>query len=258
MPLRAEFPDEGELVVATVTQIRDFGAFVTLDEYANREAFIHLSEVATGWVKYIRDHIRERQKIVARVLHIDSAKGQVDLSLKRINEHQRREKIEQWKNEQRAQRLLGAVAKLLKLEVEGTYGLFAERLVEDHGSLFRAFEAASAEPTKFQSTYGKAPWVTAFLRTAEENLTPPRVTVSGTLEISSTDPKGVDEVRAALEAAEQTDPADVTVQYVGAPRYRVVVTGAQYKQAEEVLKRATESALARIQKTGGRGTFARA
>ena len=59
MPLRPEFPEEGELVVGTVTSIRNFGAFVTLDEYAKREAFIHLSEVATGWVKYIRDHIRE-------------------------------------------------------------------------------------------------------------------------------------------------------------------------------------------------------
>ena len=71
MPLRAEFPEEGELVVGTVTSIRNFGAFVTLDEYNNREAFIHLSEVATGWVKYIRDHIREGQKIVARVLRVD-------------------------------------------------------------------------------------------------------------------------------------------------------------------------------------------
>ncbi len=92
MPLRAEYPEEGDLVVGTVTSIRNFGAFVTLDEYASREAFIHLSEVATGWVKYIRDHIREGQKIVARVLRVDPAKSQIDLSLKRINDHQRREK----------------------------------------------------------------------------------------------------------------------------------------------------------------------
>ncbi len=258
MPLRGEFPEEGELVVATVTQIRDFGAFVTLDEYANREAFIHLSEVATGWVKYIRDHIRERQKIVGRVLHIDSAKGQVDLSLKRINEHQRREKIQSWKNEQRAQRLLAIVAKSLKLEVEGTYGAFAEKLVEEQGSLFHAFEVASADPKKFAAQYGKAGWVSAFLRVAEENLTPPKVTISGTLEISSTSPNGVQDVRTALKAAEEADPESVTVQYVGAPRYRVQVTGIQYKQVEEILKKATEAALAKIAKSGGQGSFARA
>jgi translation initiation factor 2 subunit 1 len=258
LPLRGDFPEEGELVVATVTQIRDFGAFVTLDEYANREAFIHLSEVATGWVKYIRDHIRERQKIVGRVLHIDTTKGQVDLSLKRINEHQRREKIQSWKNEQRAQRLLAIVAKALKTEVEGTYASFAEKLVEDHGSLFHAFEVASAEPKKFAAQYGKASWVSVFVKIAGENLTPPQVTIRGTLEISSPAPEGVDDVRIALRAAEEVDPESVTVQYVGAPRYRVQVTGTQYKQVEEVLKKATEAALTKISKVGGHGSFARA
>jgi len=125
VPLRPEFPEEGEFVVGTVTSIRNFGAFVTLDEYANREAFIHLSEVATGWVKYIRDHIREGQKIVARVLRLDPAKAQIDLSLKRINDHQRREKIQSWKNEQKAVRLLNLVAQALKVEPEATHAEFA-------------------------------------------------------------------------------------------------------------------------------------
>jgi translation initiation factor 2 subunit 1 len=258
VPIRGDFPEEGELVVATVTQIRDFGAFTTLDEYNNREAFIHLSEVATGWVKYIRDHIRERQKIVGRVLHVDTAKGQIDLSLKRINEHQRREKIQSWKNEQRAQRLLAIVAKALKLEVEATYAAFADKLVEELGSLYHAFEAASAEPKKFSEQFGKAAWVSAVMKVAQENLTPPRVTISGTLEVSSSAPEGVLDVRTALRAAEEVDPESVTVQYVGAPRYRVQVTGTQYKQVEEVLKRATEATLAKIAKAGGHGSFVRA
>ena len=258
MPLRAEYPDEGDLVVATVTSIRNFGAFVTLDEYASREAFIHLSEVATGWVKYIRDHIREGQKIVARVLRVDPAKSQIDLSLKRINDHQRRERIQSWKNEQRAMRLLALVAQQLKVEPEQTHALFAETLVERYGSLFQAFEAAIADPKKFQKDGGKAPWVAAVLKVARENLVPPHVAISGTLEVTDAGPNGLEAVRAALLEAEKVDPESVSVQYVGAPRYRVVVSGTQYKHAEEILRRATEAALARIKETGGQGTFARA
>jgi translation initiation factor 2 subunit 1 len=258
MPLRAEYPDEGDLVVGTVTSIRNFGAFVTLDEYANREAFIHLSEVATGWVKYIRDHIREGQKIVARVLRVDPAKSQIDLSLKRINDHQRREKIQSWKNEQRAMRLLALVAQGLKVEVETTHDTFAESLVEKYGSLFGAFEAASADSKKFQKELGKAAWVGAFLKVAQENLAPPHVGITGTLEISDSSPTGLDHVRTALAAAEAVDPESVVVQYVGAPRYRVTVAGTQYKQVEELLKRATEAALAKIKEAGGQGTFIRA
>ncbi|HZY92678.1 MAG TPA: translation initiation factor IF-2 subunit alpha [Thermoplasmata archaeon] len=258
MPLRGELPEEGELVVGTVTSIRNFGAFVTLDEYANKEAFIHLSEVATGWVKYIRDHIREGQKIVARVLRVDPAKGQVDLSLKRINDHQRREKIQSWKNEQRALRLLGLVAQQLKSTVEAAEELFADALVEKNGSLFAAFEAASADAKKFQKEHGRAAWVGAFVKIAQENLVPPHVTIHGTLEISDPAPDGLEHVQRALAAAEAVDPESITVQYVGAPRYRVVVSGTQYKHAEELLKHATEAALAAIKQAGGQGNFVRA
>jgi translation initiation factor 2 subunit 1 len=258
MPLRAEFPEEGELVIGTVTSIRNFGAFVTLDEFNKREAFIHLSEVATGWVKYIRDHIREGQKIVARVLRVDPAKSQIDLSLKRINDHQRREKVQAWKNEQRAMRLVEVVAQSLKVTGDQAVELFGPILIERYGSLFQAFEVASADPKRFQKENEKAPWVTAFLKVARESIVPPQVTILGTLEISDPSADGVDHVRDALLAAEKVDPESVEVQYVGAPRYRVRVQASQYKQAEETLKRATEAALKSIKSAGGEGTFTRA
>jgi len=257
MPLRPEFPEEGELVVGTVTSIRNFGAFVTLDEYGKREAFIHLSEVATGWVKYIRDHIREGQKIVARVLRVDPAKSQIDLSLKRINDHQRREKVQAWKNEQRALRLAAQVATALDKPTDDAVAVFGPTLVERYGSLFGAFEVASADPKRFQKENEKSAWVTAFLKVARENIVPPRVTVLGTLEIKDLQPDGVDHVKAALVAAEKVDPQSVEVQYVGAPRYRLRVQAGQYKQAEETLKKATEAALRVIKAAGGDGSFLR-
>jgi len=258
MPLRSEYPEEGELVIATVTSIRNFGAFVTLDEYGKREAFIHLSEVAAGWVKYIRDHIREGQKIVARVLRVDPSKNQIDLSLKRINDHQRREKVQAWKNEQRAMRLVEQVAVALEKKGDETLDLIGPPLVERYGSLFSAFEIASADAKRFQKENDKSPWAASFLKVARENIVPPHVTILGTLEVSDRAPDGVDHVRRALAAAEQVDPAAVEVQYVGAPRYRIRVQASQYKQAEETLKRATEAALKSIKSVGGEGSFARA
>jgi translation initiation factor 2 subunit 1 len=258
MPLRAELPEEGELVIGTVTSIRNFGAFVKLDEYSGREAFIHLSEVAAGWVKYIRDHIREGQKIVARVLRVDPAKNQIDLSLKRINDHQRREKVQGWKNEQRALRLVEQVATALGKDGAATADLVGPPLIERYGSLFAAFEVASADPKRFQKENEKVPWAAAFLKVARDNILPPQVTILGTLEISDRAPDGVDHVRSALAAAEAVDKEAVEVQYVGAPRYRIRVLAPQYKQAEETLKRATEAALKTIRAAGGEGSFARA
>ena len=62
-----DYPEEGDLVVCSVRLVKNFGAFVTLDEYGDKEGFIHIAEVTTGWVKYIRDYVREGQKIVCKV-----------------------------------------------------------------------------------------------------------------------------------------------------------------------------------------------
>src|SRR5919108_4900543 len=100
-----EYPDEGELVVGTVRLVENFGAFVKLEEYPTKEGFLHIAEVSTGWVKRIRDHVREQARVVCKVLHVDPARGHVDLSLKKVNEHQKREKIQDWKNEQKSDKL---------------------------------------------------------------------------------------------------------------------------------------------------------
>ena len=46
-----DWPQTGELVVCTVRDVKDFAAFVALDEYPGREGLIPISEIATGWIK---------------------------------------------------------------------------------------------------------------------------------------------------------------------------------------------------------------
>src|SRR5690606_38918467 len=105
-----EWPESGELVVCTVKDVKDFAAFVNLDEYPGRVGLIPVPEVAAGWIKYIRDHIREGQKVVCKVLHVETQRGHIDLSLKDVNEHQHREKIREWKNESKARKWIGFAA----------------------------------------------------------------------------------------------------------------------------------------------------
>ena len=116
--MRKEWPDEGDLVVGTVHKVLGYGAFASLEEYEGKEAFIHISEVSAGWVKNIRDYVRENQKIVARVLRVNPKKGHVDVSLKRIREDQRTRKIQQWKIEQKAEKLLEITAKTIGKDLD--------------------------------------------------------------------------------------------------------------------------------------------
>ena len=47
-------------------------------------------------------------------MSIDRSKGHVDLSLKRVNDHQKRDKIKEWKNGQKADRLFKMLARKIE------------------------------------------------------------------------------------------------------------------------------------------------
>ncbi len=252
-----EYPDEGELVVCTVRDVKSFGAFVTLDEFTNKEGFIHVAEVTTGWVKYIRDYVREGQKIVCKVLRVDASRGHVDLSLKQVNEHQRRETIESWKNEQRAEKLFEIVCTKYGKEVDACYAEFGRQIIEKFGSMYGAFEecAINADALKNEGFSGK--WIPIFTQTATDNIIPPLVTVNGFLELTCPTGRGALEIKEALLKAEQASQAKVNIQYVGAPKYRVTVTALDYKLAEEEMRRSAEKAIEHIKSHGGEGKFIR-
>ena len=251
------YPDEGELVVCTVKDVKGFGAFVTLSEYQNREGFVHVAEVATGWVKYIRDHIREGQKIVCKVLRVDPVKEHIDLSLKQVNEHARKEKIQEWKNEQRAEKLFEIVAQNLHRPVQECFDEYGKALVEKYGMMYTAFEECVVDQKTLERDGFKGPWVKAFVAVAQENIIPPRVAIHGYLELTCNGRDGVRKIKKALLEAEGTGKGNINIQYLGAPRYRIYVSALDYKAAEDDLEAAVNSALKAIKSSGGKGDFVR-
>jgi translation initiation factor 2 subunit 1 len=248
-----DWPDEGELVVCTVKQVRDFVAFVSLDEYAGREGLIPISEIATGWIKYIRDHIREGQKVVCKVLHVDTSRGHIDLSLKDVNEHQRREKIREWKNESKAKKWAGFAAEASGEKPE----TLEAALNKQFGDLYTAFEEMAVHGKDVTGKLGLPGKATdALLTIASENVKLPRVTVTGNLVLTTDKPDGVNIIRRALRSAEpKISDVDIELLYVGAPTYRIKVTAPDYKKAEKAIEKAAGAAIGVIQRAGGEGKF---
>ena len=65
-----DWPEEGELLVCTVKNVRENGAYLNLDSYEGKEGFVFIGEVSAGWVKNIRSHVREGQRVVAKVIEV--------------------------------------------------------------------------------------------------------------------------------------------------------------------------------------------
>ncbi|MGZ7159045.1 MAG: translation initiation factor IF-2 subunit alpha [Methanobacterium sp.] len=253
--MKKEWPDEGDLIVGTVHKVLGYGAFASLEEYEGKEAFIHISEVSSGWVKNIRDFVRENQKIVARVLRVNPKKGHVDVSMKRIREDQRTRKIQQWKIEQKAEKLLEIAAKTIEKDLDTAYEEIGYKIINEFGDLYEAFETAAEEGETALTSRGiDGEWAKTITEVAKKNISPPEVHISGYINLHSYAPNGVEVIREALGTVESDE---IAVQCVGAPRYRLIVTSSDYLTAENLLKEASQKCIDTVLKDGGEGEFQR-
>lgn len=250
-----QWPDEGELIVGTVHKVLNYGAFANLEEYQGKEAFIHISEVSSGWVKNIRDYVRENQKIVARVLRVNPKKGHVDVSMKRIREDQRTKKIQSWKIEQKAEKFLELAAKSMDKNLDMAYDEVGYLMIDRFGDIYGAFESSAEEGESVLINEGVSEeWAQAITKIAKKNITPPEVQITGYVDIKSYAPDGVEIIKKALETAEEDN---IVIQCVGAPRYRLIVKSTDYIQAEKDLKEAAEKCIEVVEASEGEGTFYR-
>src|SRR3990172_126972 len=100
---REGWPEEGEIVICTVTRILPNSVFANIDEY-RRSGMIHISEVAPGRIRNIRDYVSEGRVVVCQILQVNREKGHIDLSLRRVSEIAKRKKLEEVKLEQKAEK----------------------------------------------------------------------------------------------------------------------------------------------------------
>lgn len=70
----------GAILEGKVTGITKFGAFVDLGD--GKTGMVHISEVASTYVKEIRDHIQEGQEVKVKVLTV-AEDGKISLSIKK-------------------------------------------------------------------------------------------------------------------------------------------------------------------------------
>jgi len=254
------WPEPGELVVGRVDEIEDFGVFVDLLEYEDKRGLCHISEVASGWIKNVRDHVNTDQRVVAKVLDVDRSAQQIDLSLKDVNDHQRKDKIQEWKNEQKADNWMEIA---FGEEIADTeYTEIANALLSEFGSLYDGFEQAAIHGhDALDSVDLSEDRLDALVETARKNVSVPYVTVTGYVDLESPAGDGVDLVKEALQAAEGDgeipDEVSLEVTYVGAPEYRIEVQAPNYKTAEDHLEASADRATALINDHGGTGQFHR-
>ncbi len=257
---REGLPSINELCVATVDRIFDLGAYVKLDEYGI-EAYLPWNEVSSKWVKNIREVVKEGQKIVVKVVRVDRRKGQVDVSLKRVVETERKRKLKEWKRARKAEKILELVAKRLGRSLDEAYLSVWRKLEEAYGDVLTAFEDALLRGEEVLRSAGVPDeWVAELMEEIPKHVAKlKQVKIGGVFTLTSFEPDGVYRIRELLSSASAAPGGDVRVRVYteGAPRYRIELIGTDYKVLEGRLAEVVKMAESLSKKLGISFSFER-
>ena len=245
---RRNLPEKGDLVIGTVKSIFDHGVYVDLDEYEDLQAYCHVSEVSSTWVRNIRNVMRLGKKVVGRVMRVKE--NQIDISIKRVSEGLQRTKVEEWKHYKTAITLLEMAAKQRKMDFELARSEVEDLSTEFYGSLYQAFEDSlfRGEATFLDAGVSEE-WAKVLTSIAKKNLSIPKVEISRDIEIICWEGNGVNLIRDALkkalkaqdeiEAAEEELSMDIYVR--GTPNCRFIISARDYQLAEELMSKAYQA-----------------
>jgi translation initiation factor 2 subunit 1 len=252
---REGWPEEDELVVCTVTGIQPHCVFARLDEY-DKTGLIHISEISPGRVRNIREYVGENEKIVCKILRIDKEKGHIDLSLRRVNEGQKRAKLNTMKQETLAEKIVEHIAHKRKLKVEDLYNQVTDSVFKKYPMLFDCFREVADDKVKLADLGVEQSIADELTSQIKDRLVAEQVSLKGTVTIHTTAPNGVELIKEALTAAQKLDKT-LQIRYLGNGMYMMAVTGPDFKSVEKILRNAADSVLEFAKKNRMTAEFAK-
>ncbi len=255
MPGESDSPSVGEIVVCRVTKVLNYGAFVELVEYDNMKGFIHISQIATSWIKNIRNHVKEGQIRAAKVQSFRPEKDQIDLSLTKVSNKAQRRRIEEWKQLKRSKKLLELLAKKEKKDFDDAWDAVAKPLLDEFDSLHQAFQRIALKGEEAAKSVDQK-WRKPLVALVQKSIAVPVKTVKGKLELHSQAPNGVELIKQALlEGVESTGKDTVEIFYVKGGKYEVRATANDFKIAEKRLGNVVDAIAEAMKKKGGEAKF---
>lgn len=257
MESHKNLPDDGDIVLANVKQVTSHGAYVSLEEHGNITGFLHISEIATGWIRNIERYVRPNQKIVLKVIRVNKARSEVDLSLKQVSGEEKKSKIIEVKKNEKANAFMAIIKNKANLSDEQIKQI-EEKILTKYDYVYDIFEATTKKGKEVLLPLELNENVMNIIEEESKKISIPHVEIRGILEVSSQKSNGVEIIKSVLSAAETTKGnAKIIISYIAAPKYRIVVAADNFKIAEKSINNSIEKIKSAIEKEDGHFNFIR-
>lgn len=210
----------GDLILCTVDRIVGTVVFVKmiLDE-KEVEGNIVLSEIAPGRIRNLRDYVVPKKKIVCKVLRI---KGEnIDLSLRRVSQKERKEILEQSEQEKSYINILKGIL--------GEKAEDAIRKISEEDKIVSFLEEARTNAVKLEKIIGKenSKKILEILNSQKKK----KIVIKKELQITTTKPNGITLIKKILENFK-----GINIKYISGGRYSIETESDDAKVADKKMR----------------------
>lgn len=252
-----ELPEIGEIVIATITKVSDHGAYVTLDEYDGVQGFLHISEIAPGWVRKVTRYVKENEKKVLLVKKIQAQRGEIDLSLKQISKEQRKKKLLDVKRFEKEQGILKNIQEKAELTTKQIEGI-EDKLLSKYDSIYDAIIDIATKNKDVLNSLEISEKIQTVIEDISSKIKLPSVEIRGILELTNNKSNGIEIIRKILlDVIKDNADSKIEISYIGAPKYRVSIIAQEFKTAEKIIKPILEKIEKDVKKQNGTFNFTR-
>ena len=226
-----------------------------LDEYDDIQGFLHISEIAPGWIRSVSRFVRDGEKKVLLVKKVNAQRGDIDLSLKQVSKDQKKQKLKEVKKFEKGKTLLQNVQDKAKLTDEEIEKL-EDNIYSKFDSVYDAFILIARNGIESVKELKLAKKTATIIEDICSKIKLPSVEIRGIMEITNNQPNGVEIIKKTLLDIIKKDTA-IDITYLGAPKYRISITSEDFKSAEKLLKPIIDEVETNIAKKKGSFKFTR-
>ena len=227
------YPNRQEFVICKVERIMPYGVNVSLEEY-DVKGFVPLSQVASRWVKNIRNFVKMGQIRVGKVLYINQQKQQVDISFAAVSDMQENQKLNEWRQSKRVNQLLGILAKDVEKDVDDIWEEIITPILENYNSAYEAF--------KDMIIYGKdyvkeVPEVyrEKLHKILKDNIVIHEKEINEEINLASNNVDGLEMIKKIFKNVPKDKEVELNTTYIGNGKYLIKTKAMDYKKIEKYL-----------------------
>ncbi|UCD21113.1 MAG: S1 RNA-binding domain-containing protein [archaeon] len=229
-----EFPKVNKIILGTVDKIKIASVFIKLKDFP-LSGVITFSEIAPGRIRNIRNYVKPGQKIAVKVLRVDTVKGHVDLSLRRVSQKEKKQAMESEKKEKELSVLLSLttqdqdkIGKIMEgLKEYGISDFFEEVVKKEKESLKLLKEVGLTEKESI-----------VLIGKIKEKVKTKKIYVKTKLSLKCFESDGMERIKKVLSVKEGI------ISYKSAPNYTLTVESLDYKSGNKK----TENLIQELQK----------